>query len=228
MPKSPIPHIKALPAADEHWLVVIHRLRLWITPPNEAPSRPYGLFIFVLENGYSMGSDLTPELPAAAQVQAALFKAMRKPPAITGAPRRPAGIALVDKNLAQELLPALAEIGVQLAVMPEYPPGVDDILREFEAHMNGSPEPPGLLSVKGVTPEFVARLFTAAAEFYRARPWVALSNEQTLAVRVPPERKPRYVSILGNGGVEYGLSCATVGGHAAPLRKLGRSDGSAA
>jgi tetratricopeptide (TPR) repeat protein len=61
------------------------------------------------------------------------------------------------------------------------------------------------LSVKGVTPEFVAHLFAAAAEFHRAKPWVALSNEQTLAVRVPPERQPRYVSIMGNGGVEYGL-----------------------
>jgi hypothetical protein len=55
----------------------------------------------------------------------------------------------------------------------------------------------------------LSHLFAAAAEFYRAKPCVALSNEQTLAVRVPPERKPRYVSIMGNGGVEYGLAvCA--------------------
>jgi len=206
MPKSSIAQIKALPAADEHWLVVIHRMRLWITPPDEAPSRPYGLFIFVLENGYALGSDLTPTVPTTDEVQTALFKAMRKPPAASGPARRPAGIALADENLARELQPALDEIGVQMAVMPGYPPEVDDILREFEAHMNGSPEPPGLLSVKGVTPEFVAHLFAAAAEFYRARPWVALSNEQTLAVRVSPERQPRYVSIMGNGGVEYGLS----------------------
>lgn len=206
MPKSPVPLIKALPAADEHWLVVIHHLRVWITPPNEPPTRPYGLFIFVLENGYSVGNDLTPEPPTADQVQAALFKAMRKPPAITGAARRPAGIAIVDEKLAQALQPMLDEIDVRLAVVPEYPPEMDDILREFEAHMNGSEEPPGLLSVKGVTPEFVGHLFAAAAEFYRARPWIALSNEQTLAVRVAPERKPRYVSIMGNGGVEYGLT----------------------
>jgi tetratricopeptide (TPR) repeat protein len=206
MPKSPVAQIKSLPVVDEHWLVVIHRMRLWITPPNEPPSRPYGLFIFVLENGYALGSDLTPTAPTANDVQAALFKAMRKPPAASGPARRPAGITLVDENLAQELLPTLDEIGVQVAVMPGYPPEVDDIMREFEAHMNGSPEPPGLLSVKGVTPEFVAHLFVAAAEFHRAKPWVALSNEQTLAVRVPPERQPRYVSVMGNGGVEYGLS----------------------
>ena len=206
MPKSPIARIKSLSAADEHWLVVVHHLRMWITPPGEAPSRPYGLFIFVLENGFALGSDLTPTAPTADQVQAALFKAMRKPPAVSGPARRPAGIAMVDANLARELQPVLDEIDVQLAVMPEYPPEVDDILREMETAMNGSPEPPGLLSVKGVTPEFVAHLFAAAAEFHRAQPWIALSNEQTLAVRVPPERRPRYVSILGNGGVEYGLS----------------------
>ena len=206
MPKSPIARIKALPAADEHWLVVIHHLRMWITPPNEAPSRPYGLFIFVIENGYSVGSDITPKPPTADQVREALFKAMRKPPAISGPARRPAGIAIVDESLAQALRPTLDELEVRLAVMPEYPPEMDDILREMEAALNGSPELPGLLSVKGVTPAFVGDLFAAAAEFYRAQPWVALANEQTLAVRVPPERKPRYVSILGNGGVEYGLS----------------------
>jgi tetratricopeptide (TPR) repeat protein len=206
MPKSPVAQVKTLPAADEHWLVVIHRMRLWITPPNEPPSRPYGLFIFVLENGFALHSDLTPAAPDANRVQAALFKAMRKPPAASGPARRPAGIALTDENLVRELLPMLDEIGVQVAVMPEHPPEVDDILREFEAHMNGSPEPPGLLAVQGVTPEFATQLFAAAAEFYRARPWVALSNEQILAVRVPPERQPRYVCIMGNGGVEYGLS----------------------
>jgi tetratricopeptide (TPR) repeat protein len=206
MPKSPIAQVKSLPLADEHWLVVIRRMRLWVTPPNESPSRPYGLFIFVLENGYALGSDLTPTPPTADDVQAALFKAMRKPPKVSGPARRPAGIALVDENLARELLPTLNEIDVQVAVMTEYPPDVNDIMREFEGHMNGSPEPPGLLSVTGVTPDFVAHLFAAAAEFYRAQPWIALSNEQVLAVRVPPEHQPRYVCIMGNGGVEYGLS----------------------
>ena len=56
MPKSPLAQVKALPAADEHWLVVIHRMRLWLAPPGEAPSRPYGLFIFVLENGYALAA----------------------------------------------------------------------------------------------------------------------------------------------------------------------------
>jgi len=206
MPKSPVPLIKALPVADEHWLVVIHHLRVWITPPDQAPARPYGLFIFVLENGYLVGNDLTLERPTADQLRTALLKAMRKPPAITGPARRPAGIAVADETLAQALQPALDEIDVRLAIVPEYPPEVDDILRELEASMHGGEEPPGLLSVKGVTPEFAGHLFAAAAEFYRARPWVALANEQTLAVRVAPERQLRYVSIMGNGGVEYGLT----------------------
>jgi hypothetical protein len=206
MSKSPIPHIKALPATDEHWLVVIHHLRLWVAPPGEAPSRPYGLFTFAIESGLLIGSDIIAEPPTAAQVQAALVQAMRKPVPMAGPARRPAGIVLVDETLAPALQPMLAEIEVELVIAPEYPPEMDDILRELEGAMNHGEEPPGLLSVKAVTPEFIGQLFAAAAEFYRAKPWVALSNEQTLAVRVPPERKPRYVSIMGNGGVEYGLA----------------------
>ena len=229
MPKSPVSLIKRLPTIDEHWLVVVHRLRMWVTPPNEAPSRPYGLFIFVLENGYLVGNDLTPLVPTADQVQAALFKAMRKPPAVSGPPRRPAGIALVDENLAQALQRVLDEVDVRLAIMPEYPPEMDDILREMEAAMSGGPEPPGLLSVKGATPDFVAHLFAAAAEFYRSQPWVALSNEQipggTRAAGTPAAL--RLPAGQWRRGVRPG-SLQQMGGYGAALRELGRSHGSAA
>ncbi|MGH2523239.1 MAG: DUF7309 domain-containing protein, partial [Anaerolineales bacterium] len=68
-------------------------------------------------------------------------------------------------------------------------------------------EQPGLLSVEGVTPELVQGLFAAAAEFYRAEPWVKLNNSQTFALRFPAKGGPEWVvSVMGNGGVEYGLS----------------------
>jgi hypothetical protein len=201
MPKTPLARIKALPAADEHWLVVIHHMRLWLAPPGEAPSRPYGLFIFVLENGYALGSDLTPAAPTADQVQAALFKAMRKPPAVSGPARRPAGIALADEPLAQALHSMLA--GSCSWPSCRISAEVDASARDGKA-MNDSQEPPGCCRSRH-NAEFVAHLFAAAAKFHRAKPWVALSNERTLAVRVA-RNAGRATSRSGNGGVEYGLA----------------------
>jgi hypothetical protein len=48
-------------------------------------------------------------------------------------------------------------------------------------------------------------VFEAAAEFYRAAPWVQLNNNQVIAVRHPNQRDYRYALVMGQGGVEYGL-----------------------
>jgi len=63
-----------------------------------------------------------------------------------------------------------------------------------------------LAIVPGVTPELVGELFAAAAEFHRAAPWVKLVNAQALAIRLFTEVEPSYVSVMGNAGIEYGLS----------------------
>ena len=55
-------------------------------------------------------------------------------------------------------------------------------------------------------PALVEALFDAAAKYYRAAPWVQLSNMQALAIQIAPDTEPRYAVVMGNGGVEYGLA----------------------
>jgi tetratricopeptide (TPR) repeat protein len=141
-------------------------------------------------------------------VRDALFKAMRKPPRELGVPPgRPQGIALTDSAMAEGLVDLLAEAGLELDIFEtDLPEEFKTVVAELEGHLRGGPEHPGYLSVEGVTPDLVGAFYAAAAEFYRAAPWVHLNNYQVLALRHPEESDYRFVIVMGQGGVEYGLA----------------------
>ncbi len=195
-----------LPQLAETWHVTIRKLRVWIAPPDEDPWQPYIVVTLNLNMGMLQTLESIANLPTSEELLKILLGAMRKPPRQTRQkPHRPAQIQLEDAALVAALSPELAKIGVAVQHYAHLE-GIDELVADLEEHMRGGPEHPGLLSVKGVTPELVRGLFAAAAEFYRAAPWAHLSDQQTLAVRVASEKKPRFVQVMGHGGVEYGLA----------------------
>jgi tetratricopeptide (TPR) repeat protein len=197
--------LKTLAQSGDEWQLVIDKMHTWIAPPNEEPYRPYLLLVFNLTTGMIMWNDLVQRAPTAADARAALFTAMVKPPRLTGAASRPRSIGLSEPALVETLKSALDEIDVPL-ILRSRPPEVRALLEDVGVNMNKGAEPAGLLSIKGATPEFIGSLFSAAAEFYRTAPWVTLTNMNLIAVKQPAERSYRYVSVMGNGGVEYGLA----------------------
>ena len=195
-----------LPQHAETWHVAIRHLRTWITPPDEDPWRPYAVVVLSLDTGVLQAAEITPGQPTPEELLPILFQAMQKPPKGTNQkPHRPQQIQFEDETLAAALNSPLAQIGITAQLHPHLQ-GIDELLQDLESHLRGGPEHPGLLSVKGVTPELVGGMFAAAAEFYRAAPWVRLTDQQTLAIRVAPEKQPRFAQVMGNGGVEYGLA----------------------
>lgn len=196
----------ALPQLPETWHVAVRHLRIWITPPDEEPSRPFVVIVLNLDMGMLEKLELAPVDPEPGLVREVLFQAMREPAEQSGQkPHRPTHILFEDPTLAEALTPELEEIEISAEHHP-LAEAVDELVQELETHMRGQPEHPGYLSVKGVKPELVDGVFAAAAEFYRAAPWVNLTDQHTLALRVSPERKPRFVQVMGNAGVEYGLA----------------------
>ena len=209
MPRVPsLSSLAKLPQTSETWQIAIAQLRTWIAPPDEVPRRPYAIFIFNNDDGSMMFLDLAEYEPEPDQVRDALFKTMAKPAREVGPPRLPETIIVPDPDLAEALAASLAEARLGMTIIEQQPPTeFQEIVRELEASLRGDePEHPGLLSVKGVTPELVGSVFAAAAEFYRAAPWIHLNNSQVLAVRHPAEPNDRYAAVMGNGGVEYGLA----------------------
>ena len=193
-----------LPQHEETWHTFSFKLRTWVEEKKDKPMRPYGLMVLDLDSRFMMGIDmnstLTPEW-----VSESLLKAMTHPTQGMQ-PHRPRTITLPDADLVAALGPRLAAIGVACQQM-DTPEDMYDIVAELEKHLNrGQPEIGGLLSVEGVTPGVVGEVFAAAIEFYRAAAWIKLTNSQALAVRLANEAEPRYVSVMGNAGIEYGLS----------------------
>jgi len=182
-------------------------LRIWITPPDENPYRPYGTLIVNLEQGIIQGLETHPSQPNPDQVIETLFEAMKSSPSGSSQPpHRPEQIFFEDKTLLKAMVSALEEINIS-AVHHPIAEIADEILSEMAAQMMGGPAAiPGLLAQEGVTPEQIEALFDAAANYYLAAPWVHLTNTQPLAIQVAGEKKPRYVVVMGNGGVEYGLA----------------------
>lgn len=195
-----------LPQGNDSWTVAVRLLRIWITPEDEEPQRPYTSVIIDLERHIVYSGDVAPEYPQAQEILEMLFRAMLKPERSTRQkPHRPAEISFVDAALAEALAPELELLGIRVNHNPPLEE-IDEFFDEMEEHMRGRPEPPGLLSMEGATPESVGGFFAAAAAFYRAAPWVHLSDEHTFAITVPPEKTPRFSKLMGNAGMEYGLT----------------------
>jgi tetratricopeptide (TPR) repeat protein len=195
-----------LPQYTETWYVTIRQLRVWITPPDEDPWRPFIVLIPNLDKGVLQLLEPSPDYPTSEQLLALLWRAMKEPPKGTKLkPHRPTRIQFEDAALAEALRPELEKLDIDAQQSPPLE-GVDEIIADLEVSMRGGQDNPDLLSVKDVTPELVGGFFAAAADFYRAAPWVYLTDQHTLAVRVSPERQPRFVQVMGNAGIEYGLA----------------------
>jgi len=194
-----------LPQREETWHAFLFKIRTWVAEKDNKPMRPHGLMILDLGTGVMMGVEMI-GTPTPEWVGEMVMKAITEP-AKGSQPYRPQMITFADDSLVNALTPRLAEIGVACSQLdtPEDLYRIVDELTKF-LRKDAPIEIPGLLSVPDVTPELVGELFAAATEFYRAAPWVRLYNVQGLAVRLSTQAEPWYVSVMGNAGIEYGLS----------------------
>ncbi len=204
MPKKKSP--LDIPQTQDTWYLLVRKLRTWVGAEDGEPQRPYLSLAVNLQTGAIHGQDLGPR-PGPKEVQKLLFESMLRPGKGLEVPaQRPQRVFFEDREWLDELAPALQQIGVQ-AKYRSMKSDFDPLIQEMEAHLHqGNAEPPGLLAQKGVNVRLLAGLFAAAADFYRAEPWVQLSNSDLLAVRVAPHKEPYYVIVMGQGGVEYGLA----------------------
>lgn len=201
-PKSPTD----FPQTSDAWYFAIRRVNTWIESGEGEPVRPYLQILVNLSSGLIMNLAVVkkPDLQA-------LPKFLHTPMTTSNSKfgikaGRPAWILFEDAQVMEALKPGLEAIGVKVE-SEDHRKQLDELIKEIESYMSeGEAEVRGLLSVKNVTVDLVGDLFAAAADYYRAAPWVQLSNEDFLAVRLPSQKKPYYVCVMGQGGVEYGLA----------------------
>ncbi|MGB8645358.1 MAG: tetratricopeptide repeat protein, partial [Anaerolineae bacterium] len=208
MPKRLTRSVDSLPQSDDAWLFAAPQLRTWVAGQDGSPMRPFIAIVISGNTGAIRTMNLYPQEPTVAEVRDLLREGMTHPAKNSGKPGRPQSIAVVDPRLIEPLGAALAEWGMTPEIYAtEQPEELDQMLHALEQQMRQEePDRPGMLSVPGVTPELAGEFFAAAAEYYRAAPWVHLSNYQILAIRHPQEPDFHYAIAMGQGGVEYGLA----------------------
>jgi len=188
------------------WGVGTFLLRQWLVDDDpDIPARPTLILVLDLDHGYIMASSLINHAPSAEEIRDTLFKAMTKPMKMCGEPRRPTTLFCHSAGLGEAIEPYMDELGIHCE--PRAIPGIDDILEEMAQFMDQEEDHPSLIDIEGATLDIVGKFFEASATFYRAAPWVQMLNEQFLLLRIPAEGGlERFVTVMGNGGVEYGLA----------------------
>ncbi|MFQ5857300.1 MAG: hypothetical protein ACE5LU_16965 [Anaerolineae bacterium] len=206
VPVPALAEVQALPQPEETWQIAALRMWTWITGEEVGPYRPYLVLIVGPAGPFVVFQEMLKNEPSPAQVRDMLLKAMIRPAMGTGGPRRPMALVMEDETLADALQPELDALNIHCATGPT--PELDDVLADLEYFLAGGHEPhPGLLDDPRVTPEQVGELFEAAADFYYEAPWDLMLDEDLVALRYPvPGGEWRFVSVMGNAGMEFGLA----------------------
>lgn len=194
---------RRLPQRRDTWECAIRRARIWVTPPDRSPYRPY-IILTASRTGMIVGTDITENPPSPDEVLNALAKAMLYPAPGAGTRRRPTAVYVDDDPLAAALRPQLEELDISCGFRHSLREA-DRALRSFERHMEQGTMP-SLVENPGVTRAMVRAFLEAAAFFYREAPWQWIADSQPVEVRHPLESQPRYAVVMGQGEVAYGLA----------------------
>jgi tetratricopeptide (TPR) repeat protein len=169
-------------------------------------AHPFVLLVINPQLEIILGFDILPDQPEKEEIVRFLHTIIQNPPKESyQKPHRPKRILFESLEMALDFRTDLGAIGIE-ADFQSPPPHIAQLIAEIEDMLEGNdPTPPGLLSIEGVTAEMVGDLFSAAADYFLAAPWTALSDTQPLKVRFEQIENPAYIQLMGKAGLEYGL-----------------------
>lgn len=186
--------VLAIPQTDSAWYCAMRRLRTFIENDSGGYFRPWFVIVVAIETSVILFTELTENAMSPAELNQKLVKTMRKP--LDGAmskPHRPREIHFEEEGLAEALQPLLAQANVTARYQPQRE-ALDALIKSMEESLFGENEIPGLLSQPGITPEQVGSFFSAASAFYQAEPWIELSNDDILSVKIAPQKNHTFWS----------------------------------
>lgn len=165
-------------AQDDVWQVAVRAAPRQVVGEGE-PYTPT-LILWVDAAGRSLHAEpVRPEaLPAAVAASMQVAIEQQRP----GGPRRPSSVRVNDNALAEALRVGHPGLVVEQGPTPEVEAALAALAAELRAR--ATPRPSYL--APGLEPGMLARVFAAAAELYRARPWeVVPDDEHLLGVHAP-------------------------------------------
>lgn len=204
--------VERLKQREEYWAGTIRLARMWITPDDAPPYRPY-MTLLLSQQGKILSSHVQEQPPSAALLIEWLLRAMRRPALGSGRARRPTRIYLDHAEYVDVLTPLLEALKIECVHRPVLAM-MDEVVTALETQRGRYEMPPGLVSIPSVAPLMLGHLHELAAQFYRATPWTWFNDHHPFAIQVgsgvgstlAPEEAPRYAIVMGNAGEVFGLS----------------------
>jgi len=178
------------------WIGGIIPLPIVIEEPKMANPE---LIVWLNADGFIVGQEM--HAPGEAKLAActSLNNTIKSPMVKT--PQRPTCIRVASKSLADMLKAGFPNMDIVCAPTPE----VDDVAQSLLGHFQEDAEP--TLFMDDVTPAQMAWVFSCAAEFYRKKPWKALSLEESVFTLSIPTLGLHDVVLVVSGctGGDFGL-----------------------
>ncbi len=218
-----------LPQAErEVWECGLVKLANWMQEGKREPIRPTMALWFDLQNGLIVGHELAKETPQPETFLKQCLQTMTAPQ--MGSPRRPTHLCLKDAALAEYVRAPLAGLGITVEVIDRFiaiDKVVEMLTRTMQTVEGEESKPfPALITVPGVTHEYAEHFYHVAAEFYRHAPWKTISDQTEIMLECPHFfRNPLFFIVMGNGGMEFGLSLFITREEINMLAEFGVPDG---
>jgi tetratricopeptide (TPR) repeat protein len=185
------------------WQVTIESFR----QPGEADSSPEVSWMILVVNeqtGQLIVQDVVEAKPTAALLWDRLIDAMENP--VDGAPCRPSEIQTRPDDVWQALEPHLQEIEVDV-IPREKLEQLDELVSQMHLQLRGVDNRGGMIDGDELPDAGIARLYAAAAEFNRRRPWHFVPSDAVLRVEGSAVgARPRYCVVMGQSAMTFGLS----------------------
>ena len=189
--------------ADEVWQADIRRVPAWIRIAGVL-QRPWMIFVTNRTCDQVLAHAMPDDAPDAEMLWRNLAAAMGSP--LVGEPHRPVRIELRNERYRSELAPALDRIGVASVVRPDLD-HVDFVLDDLARELSGGSRVPSLLDAPGMKRRQVGRYYTAAASFYRRRPWEQVTSDRPIRVECGKFHSgPWYAVVMGQSGMVFGAA----------------------
>ena len=196
--------VQRLNQSDEYWTGTSRLTRMWVTPKQAPPYRPY-VTLWLSQDGKIVSSKAQSYPPTTDDLLEELLQAMRRPALGAGRARRPSRLYMDSAEDVAVLAPLLATLRIACVYRPTLAMA-DAVMAEMEAQVGGYVARPGLVSIPSVTPPLLGHLYELAAQFYQRRPWGWFHDRHPFAIACPPEASPRYAIVMGSGGEVFGLA----------------------
>lgn len=177
-----------------------------LTPPffitdRDEPYRPTLVVWMELPYRLVVGHDVVEPEASSGAVGRTLLTALERP--LVGPARRPARVRVQDASLVREIREVLGdEIPIDVAPTPE----LDELIEAMPAEITAGDEEASYFEGGRVSPEVVAKLFSAARLLFGLEPWKMAHDGQVLRMDIPALGVDgACVSIIGALGENPGV-----------------------